>query len=40
MSMPLKRLVQPIMLRSLLAWEWWQSGVIYHPINPRVYRDP
>jgi cytochrome P450 len=40
MSMPLKRIVQPIMLRSLLAWEWWQSGVSYHPVSPRVYRNP
>jgi pimeloyl-[acyl-carrier protein] synthase len=40
MPMPLKRVSKAIGIRSLLAWEWWQSGVTFHPVSPRVYHDP
>jgi cytochrome P450 len=33
-------LIQPVVIRATLAWEWWQSGVTYYPLSPRVYRDP
>lgn len=27
-------------MHTALMWEWWQSGVTYAPLSPRVYRDP
>ncbi len=33
-------LIQPVVIRATLAWEWWQSGVTYYPLSPRVYRNP
>jgi hypothetical protein len=32
--------IRPIVIRTLLAWEWWHSGVTYYPLAPRVYRNP
>jgi len=40
MAVSLRSCTQPIMIRATLAWEWWQSGVTYYPLSPRVYRDP
>jgi cytochrome P450 len=38
--MSLRRLIRPIAIRTMVAWEWWQSGVTYNPLSPRVYTDP
>ena len=40
MAVSLRSCTQPIMIRATLAWEWWQSGVTYYPLSPRVYRNP
>jgi cytochrome P450 len=40
MAVSLRSWVQPIAVRATLAWEWWQSGVTYYPLSPRVYRNP
>jgi pimeloyl-[acyl-carrier protein] synthase len=40
MAVSLRSWFQPIAIRTALAWEWWQSGVTYYPLAPRVYRDP
>src|SRR5919109_3024011 len=38
--MPLSNLFQPLVIRALLAWEWWQSGVTYYPLTAHMYRNP
>jgi cytochrome P450 len=40
MAVSWRSCIQPIVIRATLAWEWWQSGVTYYPLSPRVYRDP
>jgi pimeloyl-[acyl-carrier protein] synthase len=40
MAVSLQSWIQPIAIRAALAWEWWQSGVTYYPLSPRVYRNP
>ncbi|HSF32281.1 MAG TPA: cytochrome P450 [Candidatus Tectomicrobia bacterium] len=40
MAASLRAWIRPIAIRTTLAWEWWQSGVTYYPLSPRVYRDP
>jgi pimeloyl-[acyl-carrier protein] synthase len=40
MAVSLRSCIQPIVIRAMLAWEWWQSGVTYYPVSPRVYRNP
>ena len=40
MAVSLRSWLQPIAIRATLAWEWWQSGVTYYPLAPRVYRNP
>jgi cytochrome P450 len=40
MAASLRSWMQPIAIRAALAWEWWQSGVTYYPLSPRVYRNP
>src|SRR5919201_4697722 len=32
--------LQPLVIRALLAWEWWQSGVTYYPLAAHMYSDP
>ena len=36
----LRTLVRPLAVRAMLAREWWQSGVTYYPLSPRVYLNP
>lgn len=40
MAMSLRSLLQPLAIRTMLLKEWWQSGVTYNPLSPRVYHDP
>jgi pimeloyl-[acyl-carrier protein] synthase len=40
MSSWLRRLVRPLAIRTMLVREWWQSGVTYNPLSPRIYRNP
>jgi cytochrome P450 len=40
MALSLQSCIQPIMIHATLAWEWWQSGVTYYPLSPRVYHNP
>jgi pimeloyl-[acyl-carrier protein] synthase len=40
MAVSLRSYMQPIMIHATLAWEWWQSGVTYYPLSPRIYRNP
>ena len=40
MAVSLPSWVEFLAVRATLAWEWWQSGVTYYPLSPRVYRDP
>jgi pimeloyl-[acyl-carrier protein] synthase len=36
----LRRIVRPLAMRAMLVQEWWQSGVTYNPLSPRVYLNP
>ncbi|HSX81905.1 MAG TPA: cytochrome P450 [Candidatus Saccharimonadia bacterium] len=36
----LRTLVRPLAVRAMLVREWWQSGVTYYPLSPRVYLNP
>lgn len=38
--MSLRRLIKPLVIKSMLLREWWQSGITYNPISPRVFNDP
>jgi pimeloyl-[acyl-carrier protein] synthase len=38
--MSLSNLFQPLVIRALLAWEWWQSGVTYYPLATHMYNNP
>jgi pimeloyl-[acyl-carrier protein] synthase len=40
MAVSLRSYIKPIVIHATLAWEWWQSGVTYYPLSPRVYRNP
>ena len=40
MSSLVRTLVRPLAIRAMLVREWWQSGVTYNPLSPRVYRNP
>jgi cytochrome P450 len=40
MSSLLRTLVRPLAVRAMLVREWWQSGVTYYPLSPRVYLNP
>jgi hypothetical protein len=40
MAVSWRSYIRPIVIRARLAWEWWQSGVTYYPLAPRVYRNP
>src|SRR5262245_19915024 len=40
MSSLLRTLVRPLAMRAMLVREWWQSGVTYNPLSPRVYLNP
>jgi cytochrome P450 len=33
-------MLRPFVIRAMVAREWWQSGVTYNPLSPRVYTDP
>ncbi|MEE8301655.1 MAG: cytochrome P450 [Candidatus Tectomicrobia bacterium] len=35
-----RRLIRSTAIRGMLAREWWQSGVTYNPLSPRVYNNP
>jgi cytochrome P450 len=36
----LRTVVRPLAIRAMLVREWWQSGVTYNPLSPRVYLNP
>lgn len=38
--MSLRQLIKPLVITSMLLREWWQSGIMYNPISPRVFNDP
>jgi cytochrome P450 len=40
MSSLLRTIVRPFAMRAMLVREWWQSGVTYNPLSPRVYLNP
>ena len=40
MSLPLRRLLRPFIINTLLIRERWQSGVTYNPLSHRVFTDP
>ncbi len=40
MAALLRSLMRPLFIRSMLAREWWQSGVTYNPFSPRVFENP
>ena len=40
MSSLLRTVVRPLAMRAMLVREWWQSGVAYNPLSPRVYLNP
>jgi cytochrome P450 len=40
MSSLLSTIVRPLATRAMLVREWWQSGVTYNPLSPRVYLNP
>src|SRR5438132_13624217 len=40
MSSLLRTVVRPFAMRAMLVREWWQSGVTYNPLSPRVYLNP
>src|SRR5881397_1868244 len=40
MSSLLRTVVRPLAMRAMLVREWWQSGVTYNPLSPRVYLNP
>ena len=40
MAVSWRSCIQPVVIRTTLAWEWWRSGVTYYPLTPRVYRNP
>ena len=39
-SSVLRKIIKPVAIRAMVAREWWQSGVTYNPLSPRVYTDP
>jgi cytochrome P450 len=40
MALSLRSLIRPLAIRTMLVQEWWQSGVTYNPLSPRVYTNP
>jgi cytochrome P450 len=40
MALSLRSLIRPLAVRTMLVQEWWQSGVTYNPLSPRVYTNP
>ena len=40
MAVSLRSFIRPLAIRAMLAREWWQSGVTYNPLSPRVYSNP
>ncbi len=40
MAVSLRSLIRPLAMRAKLMHEWWQSGVTYNPLSPRVYNNP
>jgi pimeloyl-[acyl-carrier protein] synthase len=38
--MSLRQLIKPLVINAMLLREWWQSGITYNPISPRVFNDP
>ncbi|GIX46396.1 MAG: cytochrome P450 [Candidatus Tectimicrobiota bacterium] len=40
MTGAIRKVLAPLAVRALLLREWWQSGVTYYPLSPRVRRDP
>jgi cytochrome P450 len=40
MAVGLQHVLRPIVIRAMLASEWWHSRVIYNPLSPAMYVDP
>lgn len=40
MAMTWRSLIRNLAIRTMLAREWWRSGVTYNPLSPPVYRNP
>ena len=40
MAVSLRSFIRPLAMRAKLMHEWWQSGVTYNPLSPRVYNNP
>jgi cytochrome P450 len=40
MAVSLRSFLKPLAMRAKLMHEWWQSGVTYNPLSPRVYNNP
>jgi pimeloyl-[acyl-carrier protein] synthase len=40
MSSLVRTVVRPLAIRAMLVREWWQCGVTYNPMSPRVYLNP
>lgn len=40
MSMSWRSLIRRLAIRTMLAQEWWRSGVTYNPLSPQVSSDP
>ena len=40
MAVSLRSFIKPLAMRAKLMHEWWQSGVTYNPLSPRVYNNP
>lgn len=40
MAVSLRSLIRPLAIRAMVLHEWWQSGVTYNPLSPRVYNNP
>ena len=36
----LRTLIRPVAIHTMLAYEWWHSGVTYNPFSKQVYRNP
>jgi cytochrome P450 len=40
MAVCLQGLLWPVAIHTMLAREWWQSGITYKPLSPSMYVDP
>lgn len=38
--MSVRSVLRPLIIRSMLTYEWWHSGITYNPLSSRVYLNP